>query len=170
MELKLVNPNDPILTRPCDVFDFSNPPVDPVELAQNMVKFMYDNNGIGLAANQVGIPYRVFAMRGSPENFVCFNPKLVQPSEMEVTLEEGCLTFPGLLVRVKRPQHVRVRFTMANGETVTKQFTGMTARIFQHELDHLDGVIFYNKAHRYHREQALRKWKNGEKFEMRVTA
>lgn len=170
MELKLVNPNDPILTRPCDVFDFSNPPMDPVELAQNMVKFMYDSNGIGLAANQVGIPYRVFAMRGAPENLVCFNPKLVQPSEMEVTLEEGCLTYPGLLVKIKRPQHIRVRFTMANGETVTKQFTGMTARIFQHELDHLDGIIFYNKANRFHRDQAIRKWKAGEHFEMKVTA
>ena len=166
--MQLVNPNDPILTKPCDVFNFSNPPMDPVELAQNLVKTMYDHNGIGLAANQVGIPYRVFAMRGAPENFVCFNPKVVQPSEMTVTLEEGCLTYPGLLVKIKRPQHIRVRFTMPNGETVTKQFTGMTARIFQHEIDHLDGIIFYNKAHLYHREQALRKWKNGEKFEMRI--
>jgi peptide deformylase len=168
MKLNLVNKNDPILTQPCNVFDFSNPPMDPVELAKDLVKTMYDHNGIGLAANQVGIPYRVFAMRGSPENFVCFNPKIVQPSEMEVTLEEGCLTYPGLLVKVKRPQHIRVRFTMPNGETVTKQFTGMTARIFQHETDHLDGIIFYNKAHLYHKEQALRKWKNGENFEMRI--
>lgn len=168
MKLKLVHPNDSILTRPCDVFDFSNPPMDPVELAQNMVKFMYDNNGIGLAANQVGVPYRVFAMRGVPENFVCFNPKVVQPSEMEVTLEEGCLTYPGLVVKIKRPQHIRVRFTMANGEVVTRQFTGMTARIFQHELDHLDGIIFYNKAARYHRDQALKKWKSGAMYEMKI--
>jgi peptide deformylase len=168
--MQLVTPNDPILTKPCDVFDFSNPPMDPIELAQNLVKTMYDHNGIGLAANQVGIPYRVFAMRGAPENFVCFNPKLVQPSEMTVTLEEGCLTYPGLLVKIKRPQHIRVRFTMPNGEIVTKQFTGMTARIFQHELDHLDGVIFYKKANLYHREQALKKWKAGQRFEMKITA
>jgi len=160
MNLKLVPPNDPILTKPCDVFDFSNPPIDPIELAKDLVKTMYDSNGIGLSANQVGIPYRVFAMRGSPENFVCFNPKLVQPSEMEVILEEGCLTYQGLLVKIKRPQHIRVRFTTPNGETLTKQFTGMTARTFQHELDHLDGIIFYNRANRYHRDQALRKWKN----------
>lgn len=166
--MELVKPNDPILTKPCDVFDFSNPPMDPVELAENLVKTMYDHNGIGLAANQVGIPYRVFAMRGSPENFVCFNPKLVQPSEMEVTLEEGCLTYPGLLVKVKRPQHVRVRFTGPDGQTYTKQFTGMTARIFQHELDHLDGIIFYNKANLYHKEKALKKWRNGVNYEMKV--
>lgn len=157
--MNLVKPNDPILTEKCQLFDFSNPPTDPIDLAKNLVKTMYDNNGIGLAANQVGIPYRVFAMRGHPENFVCFNPKIVQPSEMQVTLEEGCLTYPGLLVKIKRPQHIRVRFTMPNGETVTHQFTGMSARIFQHELDHLDGVIFYNRANRYHREQAFRKWR-----------
>lgn len=160
MNLKLVPPNDPILTKPCDVFDFSNPPIDPIEFAKDLIKTMYDSNGIGLSANQVGIPYRVFAMRGAPENFVCYNPKLVQPSEMEVILEEGCLTYQGLLVKIKRPQHIRVRFTTPNGETLTKQFTGMTARTFQHELDHLDGIIFYNRANRYHRDQALRKWKN----------
>ena len=167
--MKLVNQNDPILTTPCEFFDFANPPINPFDLAKDLVKTLYDNNGIGLSANQVGIPYRVFAMRGVPENFVCFNPKLVQPSEMEIILEEGCLTYPGLLVKIKRPQHIRVRFTTPNGETLTKQFTGMTARIFQHELDHLDGIIFYNKANRYHRDQALRKWKNGDKFEMRIT-
>jgi peptide deformylase len=167
--MKLVNQNDPILTTPCEFFDFANPPINPFDLAKDLVKTLYDNNGIGLSANQVGIPYRVFAMRGVPENFVCFNPKLVQPSEMEIILEEGCLTYPGLLVKIKRPQHIRVRFTTPNGETLTKQFTGMTARIFQHELDQLDGIIFYNKANRYHRDQALRKWKNGDKFEMRIT-
>jgi peptide deformylase len=121
---------------------------------------MYEYNGLGLAANQVGEPYRIFAMRGQPENFVCFNPKIVQPSEMEVVLEEGCLTYPGLLVKIKRPQHIRVRFQMPNGETVTKQFTGMTARVFQHEMDHLDGIVFFNRANRYHKELAFKKWKS----------
>jgi len=157
--MNLVNANDPILKNKCDNFDFNNPPFDPIQFAENLVKHMYDWNGIGLAANQIGIPYRIFAMRGQPENFVCFNPRIVQPSEMQIVLDEGCLTYPGLYVKIKRPQHVRVRFQTPNGETLTKQFTGMTARIFQHELDHLDGIVFYNKANRYHREQAMRKWK-----------
>lgn len=167
--MNLVDPKDPILTTPCQVFDFKNPPFDPIEFSKTLVKFMYDKNGIGLAANQVGVPYRIFAMRGQPENFVCFNPKIVQPSEMKIELEEGCLTYPNLLVKITRPQHVRVRFTTPNGDTITKQFTGLTARIFQHELDHLDGVIFYNRANRYHRDTALKKWRNGEKFEMKVS-
>lgn len=129
---------------------------------------MYESNGIGLAANQIGVPYRIFAMRGAPENFVCFNPKIVQPSEMVVTLEEGCLTYPGLLVKIKRPQHIRVRFTKPDGDTITKQFTGMTARIFQHEIDHLDGIIYYNKANRVHRDKALEKWRRGDVSTMKI--
>lgn len=154
----------------CQNFDFADPPFDPIEFSKQLIAFMYENNGLGLAANQVGVPYRIFAMRGSPENFVCFNPKIVLPSVEQVTLEEGCLTYQGLLVKIKRPQHLRVRFTTPNGDTMTKTFTGMTARVFQHEYDHLDGVVFYNKANKFHRDQALRRWKNGQKFEMKVTA
>lgn len=157
--MKLVEQNDLILTKVCEPFDFLNPPFDPIEFSNELVKFMYESGGIGLAANQVGVPYRIFAMRGSPENFVCFNPKIVQPSEQEIALEEGCLSYPGLLVKIKRPQHVRVRFHTPNSDVMTQTFTGMTARIFQHEYDHLDGIIFYNKANRYHREKALRKWR-----------
>jgi len=157
--MKLVIPDDPTLVKVCEEFDFIHPPFEPIEFAKELVKFMYDSNGIGLAANQVGVPYRIFAMRGEPENFVCYNPRIVHRSEQEVILEEGCLTYPGLLVKIKRPQHIRVRFRTPNGETLTKQFTGMSARIFQHELDHLDGIVFYNKANRFHRDQAMRKWK-----------
>lgn len=159
-EYNLVLGPEKVLTTPCEKFDFSNPPVDPIELAQDMVKLMYEYGGIGLSANQLGLPYRVFALRGDPENFVCFNPKIVMPSTEDIVMEEGCLSFPGLIVKVKRPRHVRVRFTAPNGEVMTRQFTGMTARAFQHELDHLDGVLFYNKANRFHREQAFKRAKN----------
>ena len=123
---------------------------------------MYDHNAIGISANQVGVPYRVFALRAYPENFVCFNPKMVMPSDQEVLLEEGCLSFPNLFVKVKRPQHCRVRFTMPNGDTRTDTFTGITARAFQHELDHLDGIVYYTRANDYHREQAFKKKKRRE--------
>jgi peptide deformylase len=151
--------DDRYITTECEEFDFKDPPFDPVQFSQNLVKFMYDNNGLGIAANQVGTPYRIFAMRGAPENFVCFNPKIVQYSEQNVVLEEGCLTYPGLLVKIKRSEFIRVRFQTPNGETLTKQFIGMSARVFQHEMDHLDGIVFYNRANKFHREQALRKWK-----------
>lgn len=151
--------DDRYLLEKCEDFDFKDPSFDPIEFSQNLVKFMYDENGLGVAANQVGVPYRIFAMRGSPENFVCFNPKIVQYGEMEVVLEEGCLSYPGLVVKVKRPQHIRVRFNTPNGEVLTKQFTGMTARVFQHEYDHLDGIRFYDKANKFHRDKAMKEWK-----------
>jgi peptide deformylase len=157
--MKLVNYSDPILTTPCQTFNFSDPPFDPIQFAKDIVKFMHENNGIGLAANQVGVPYKVFCMRGHPENFVCYNPKIVWYSDTKIELEEGCLTYPGLTVKITRPQHIRVRFNTPNGDTLTKQFTGMSSRIFQHEFDHLDGNVFYNKANRYHRDTALKKWK-----------
>jgi peptide deformylase len=158
--MQLVSKNDPILTTPCQKFDFANPPFDPIEFAYEMVKFLHEYNGIGLAANQVGVPYQVFALRASPENYVCYNPKVVMPSEETIILEEGCLTYPGLFVKIKRPRHVKVRFQTPNGETRTETFTGMTARAFLHEMDHLEGKIFYNQANKYHRDQAFSKWKN----------
>jgi peptide deformylase len=154
-----VKPNDQILTTPCKPFDFTQPAFDPIEFARELVHFMYDHNGIGLAANQVGVSYRVFAMRGHPENFVCYNPKIVSIGEEMMTLEEGCLSYPGLLVKVKRPKTIRVRFAQPNGDVRTDTFTGMTARIFQHEYDHLEGKLYFNRASRYHRDTALEKWR-----------
>ena len=162
--------DDRYLLEECEDFDFKDPPFDPVEFAQTLVKFMYESNGLGIAANQVGVPYRIFAMRAHPENFVCYNPKIVQPSEKTIVLEEGCLSYPGLVVKVKRPEFVRVRFQTPNGETLTKQFVGMTARVFQHEYDHLEGERFFDKANRFHREKALSKWRSGQTEELRVRA
>lgn len=157
--MELVLKDDTVLTNKCQDFDFSNPPFNPIEFAQELVKYMHEKNGLGLAANQVGVPYRIFAMRGHPENFVCFNPKIVQQSEQQIVLEEGCLTYPGLLVKIKRPEFIRVRFSTPNGETITNKFIGMSARVFQHEYDHLEGIRFYDKANKFHRDQAMRKWR-----------
>lgn len=151
--------DDRYLLEKCEDFDFKDPPFDPIDFARNLVKFMHENNALGLAANQVGVPYRIFAMRGHPENFVCYNPKIVQESQQTVTLEEGCLSYPELIVKIKRPEFVRVRFTAPNGDTMTKQFIGMSARVFQHEYDHLEGVRFYDRANKFHRDKAMRNWK-----------
>jgi peptide deformylase len=161
-DLALVPATDSILTTEIDNFNFVNPPVDPEELAQQLVSYMRDNNGIGLAANQVGLPYRVFVMEGEPA-FACFNPKIVVFGDELVTLEEACLTFPKLYVKVKRAKSIKVRFTGPDGEVYTKTFTGMTARIFQHELDHLNGLHFYQRANSIHREQAFKKWKQAKR-------
>jgi peptide deformylase len=160
--MQLVKSNDPILITQCQPFNFQNPQTDPFELAKDMVQFMYDNNGLGLACNQIGLPYSMFVMRGHPENFACFNPRIVSESAEVELMEESCLSFPGLVVKVKRPKSIRARFMMANGETKTEPFVGMSARVFQHEMDHLSGQLFYNKANKFHKEAAMKKWKRGD--------
>lgn len=156
MILDLVKKDDPILKRKMEEFDFSNPPVDPAELAVNLAETMIANKGLGLAANQVGLPYRVFAMVGNPV-LVCFNPRIVDTSSDIVLLEEGCLTFPGVFIKIKRPSMIRARFTMADGKTVTNKYIGMTARIFQHEMMHLDGKTFFDCSSRLNLEMACKK-------------
>lgn len=152
---ELVESTNPILKQKMEPFDFSNPPVDPNQLALDLIESMNVHDGYGLSANQLGLPYRVFVMRGDP-NFVCFNPRIVMYGEEKNILEEGCLSFPNLIVKVQRPKHVRVRFQTPSGIMTTKQFTGMTARVFQHEIDHLDGILFFERANRFHREKAFK--------------
>lgn len=150
----LVDCNSPILKQEMEPFDFSNPPVDPIELAANLAETMLHNEGLGLAANQCGLPYRVFVMRSNPLPIVCFNPKIVDYSEESVYLEEGCLSYPSLFVKVKRPKKIKVRFSEPNGNVVTTTYDGITARVFQHEYDHLEGITHTKRANRYHLEQA----------------
>lgn len=151
--LDLVPETDPILFRPCDRFDLDNPPLDPVKLADDLKASLISYRGYGLSANQVGIPWRVFAFGDvtNVDSLQCvFNPTIVWASEETDTMEEGCLSFPDLILAIKRPKEIRVRMTNEFGQTVTKKFGGLTARIIQHEIDHLDGITFKRRATRYH--------------------
>lgn len=157
--MELVKYPDPLLTTPCQEFDFSNPPIDPEKLAHDMLDFMVKAKGIGLSANQVGFPYRVFTMRGEP-SFACFNPKIVHKSDEVTYLDEGCLSFPNVVCKIKRSNEVRLRFQTYSGAVTTKTFHGLTAKVIQHEMDHLDGVLFFNRANKYHRDKALKGFYN----------
>lgn len=151
----LVESNHPILHSKLDQFDFTNPPIDPVVLTNRLIVTMNNHNGLGISANQCGLPYRVFVIRSEPVK-VCFNPKILATSEEEVSLEEGCLLHPFLFVKIKRPVWIRVRYTDAFGETHTERFIGMTARCFQHEYDHLEGVNYLRRANIAHVQRAKR--------------
>ena len=155
--MQVLHHADKSLYTKCASFDFQNPPFDPLEFSQNLVKLMYDRNAINLSAPQVGVQYRVFAMRGSPENFVCFNPKIVMPSSETVKLDETSLTAPGLVVTVNRPQHVKVRFATPNGQVRTETFTGITARAFQQSCQYLEGLPFWNGVSRLEMQMALKR-------------
>jgi len=144
----LVKDSDPILHNPAEKFDFDNPQVDPVELFENLKETMIANRGVGLAAPQVGIPLSVFVV-GHPDDpdniFPVFNPKIVD-SEGVINEEEGCLSYPGLFIKIKRPAVIRARYTTHLGVTDTIKFGGFTARAFQHEFDHILGKVFTTKA------------------------
>ena len=156
MILSLVKSDDPILREEMPLFDFANPPCDPIELAKNLTETMLANNGLGLSANQVGLRYRVFAISCNPV-YVCFNPRIVDQTNSNVILmDEGCLSFPNLFLKIKRPRTIKVRFTKPNGDTETIKFDGITARCFLHELDHLNGIVFTSKANSYHLEKAMK--------------
>lgn len=150
---ELVPCNDTILRKPLEKFDFENPPTDPIELAHVLAQAVIKYEGLGISANQVGLPYRAFAIKAE-KIIVCFNPIIVDISEETVYLEEGCLSFPNLYVKIKRPRTIKVRYTEPNGNVVTNKYDGMTARVFMHELDHLNGVVHLSRAHPVHVQQA----------------
>lgn len=153
--LNLVDAKDPILHTPVEPFDPQS--VDLEQIVADMFETMYHYKGVGLSANQVGLPYRLFVM-GTPEmELVFINPTITSYNEEKVYAEEGCLSYPHTWVKVKRPTEVRVRSTNMHGDTSAQLYKGMTARIIQHEYDHLQGETHLSKATRYHRDQALRK-------------
>ena len=152
----LVSSNDPILKEKLPKFDFNDPPMDPHEIAHILAQTMIKNDGLGLAANQVGLPYRVFAVMGNPI-LCCFNPHIVDVSDDTLLMEEGCLSYPNLFVKIRRPQVIRIRYTRPNGVTVTEQYQDLTARVMQHEIDHLDGICHLSRANSIHLEQARNK-------------
>lgn len=115
------------------------------ELGRDMLKVMFEHNGIGLAAPQIGINKRVFVMGNSAQSYICVNPEIISGSG-EVKEQEGCLSFPGLWLHVNRYETVQVRYEDILGKTHEREFTGMAARVFQHEYDHLNGICFVNKV------------------------
>jgi peptide deformylase len=157
MNVEFVPETSPILLSECEEFDFDNPPCDPKELAQALHDKMLKSDGLGLSANQVGLPYRVFVMRTGEKPYAVFNPRVVDVSEKELSMKEGCLSFPLLYLSVKRPDSVRIRFQDETGEMRTEKFIGMTARIALHEFDHMLGKVYTQRATQYETQRALRK-------------
>lgn len=156
MILDLVKPDHPLLKTKLEPFDFANPPTDVGELVNNMIETLIHHKGLGLSANQCGLPYRVFVMWSNPTK-VCFNPRIVDETSDLVSMDEGCLSFPNLILPVKRPSIIKVRYQNERGEVINDKFVGMTARCFQHELDHLNGIVYTNKVTTFHLQRAVRK-------------
>jgi peptide deformylase len=126
---------------------------------RRMGQLMNDALGIGLAATQVGVMHRVLVYRVESEAAVAalVNPVLEWASEEREPMEEGCLSLPGVLVEVDRPVHVRVRAQDEHGEGLLIEASGLEARVIQHEMDHLDGVLILDRTSRDQRKEAMRR-------------
>lgn len=142
INLQLVNEMNETLRQKSIEWDFQE---DPSELVKEMTRIMFENNGIGLSAPQIGVNKRLFIM-GNKDNLVaCINPEIVS-GEGTVRDVEGCLSFPDLWLHVNRYEKIQVKYFNLKGEVVEKSLDGFMARVFQHEYDHLDGVCFDTKT------------------------
>jgi peptide deformylase len=147
--MKITTFPDPILRERMPEFDFKNPVMDPKELEREMIATMFANDGMGLAANQVGVRARMFVM-GDKRNFLMakayFNPIIVANTTDMHDLEEGCLSFPGVYVNIKRPTGIQVEYQNADGETERAEFKGYDCKCFLHEYDHLEGITYQDRV------------------------
>jgi peptide deformylase len=133
------------------------------EEAGRMIGLMRDAIGVGLAATQLGALRRmlVFQVGADAEPTVMVNPEIEWRSEDAATAEEGCLSIPGVVVDVERPLFVRARALDVNGEPFTVEASGLEARVIQHEVDHLDGVLMLDRTEKEQRKGALRALREG---------
>jgi peptide deformylase len=147
--MNIVKFPDPILREKIEEFDFTNPPIDPEQLEKDMIELMLKHDGIGLAATQVGVKARMFVMGHTeyPEQAQAFyNPVVVANTEAVEDLEEGCLSFPGIFVNIKRPKAIKARWQNSKGEWQESEFDGYNCKCFLHELDHLEGIVFQDRV------------------------
>ena len=164
--MKLIPPSDPRVQTAVAPFDDAMLKdegfKDRKELADKMFEAMKKYGGIGLSANQIGLPFNMFVMGDHPnlENgmkLTCFNPMIISKSDETVVMEEGCLTFPFLFLKITRPRKVVVKYTDENNELKEGQLDGMMSRIFQHEYEHMLGRTFTEHASKLKLDRAYKK-------------
>jgi peptide deformylase len=165
-ELKLIPPSDPRVQTAIAPFDDTMLKdegfKDRKELTEKMYELMAKYGGIGLSANQIGLPFNMFVMGNHPNlesgmKLTCFNPMIISSSKEEVVMDEGCLTFPFLFLKITRPRKVVVKYTDENNELKEGQLDGMMSRVFQHECEHMLGRTFTEHASKLKLDRAYKK-------------
>ena len=155
--MKLLKYPNEFLEKQVKAVDLDNPGFDPIELKKEMTELMLASNGIGLSANQVGLDAQVFVMGDSVENStICINPTVLQYTQETVDDVEGCLSFPNIYVKIKRPKEILAEWYNENLEKQTVKIEGYSAKCYLHELDHLLGITFKDRASKL-------KWNMAEK-------
>jgi len=148
---------DPVLktrAEPVQSFDESL-----LRLTKDMLATMRDNEGVGLAATQVGRLKRVFVAAIEDDEYIVVNPVLTDISETTETATEGCLSIPGIQIDVERPTAVTISGQDVSGKPLQIEASDLLARVLQHEVDHLDGVLILDRTDRESRKAAMREWR-----------
>ncbi|HEX8974774.1 MAG TPA: peptide deformylase [Patescibacteria group bacterium] len=162
MKLEIRKNGDPILRgKTAKIKDSSDKQVQ--ELISCMLETMRANNGVGLAAPQVGSNLRLCVIEADGETYVLINPKITSRSKNKIVSEEGCLSFPGQFFPISRCAEVQVRYTDQTGKETKVKGRGLLARALQHEIDHLDGILIIDrmkKKRKASNPQAPKKQKN----------
>ena len=123
--------------------------LDRHHLSRVLIDNMIHHEGIGISANQIGIWERAFAMVRDLENnevMVCFNPRIIKSYSEEVEMEEGCLSYPELFLKIKRPDKIVVKYEDEDKKTHKMKLQGLASRVFQHEYDHMEGIDFTQRT------------------------
>ena len=133
-----------------------------LNILDDMLETMYAAPGIGLAAIQIGIPKRMLVIDISRDEenkdpHIFINPEILDPAENLSTFEEGCLSVPGVWEEIERPDECNVRFLDVNGSENNIRYSGMMATVIQHEMDHLNGIVFVDYLSRLKKDRAIKK-------------
>jgi len=144
---------DPVLKEACPQVEEIDE--DIMSLIEDLTDTLPKPGGAGLSANQIGVVKRVFVFDNEGEIEACINPRIISRSEDTMQEAEGCLSLPGVFIPVERNQSIEVEYMNIEGEKVQVNAEGWTARVFQHEIDHLDGVLILDRTERERRVEAI---------------
>ena len=156
---ELVLETDPILNKRAVTFDFANPQEDASLLKRELFDALQHYEGMGLSACQIGIDLKVFVMRFNGDAICCFNPRITQYTDESTYIREGCLSFPGLYFPVKRSYGINATYANEDGTAMSASFVDYSAKVFQHEYDHMLGKLYTEYASNYMIKNARRKQK-----------
>ena len=151
--MTLVPYTSKVLHSPCETFNFDKPQTDPKKLATDLMLEKSLKNAFGLAANQIGVPLRVFAFNDE----VAFNPVVIETSSLNERMIEGCLSYPELWITIERPLYITAKYHTEDGVEVQRDLSSLETRVFLHELDHLDGITMVDHASNFKLHRAIEK-------------
>lgn len=161
--LHLVKPDDIAMIKPPELYDFEKDGESAEQVANVLFDKMTELGGIGLSANQLGLDMAVFVMGTDYGRMNVFNPEIIEYGKEQISFKEGCLSYPGIFMDVKRPKQVRVRYQTKDGELVIQDLDGLTSRVFQHEFDHMQGLDFTHHVSKLKFDMANKRFQNKKK-------